>query len=81
MKTKPWLLEIALVGAVLVAPVGSPVTAGAASSKATKATKAAPVASAFPKLSVIDVKSGKSFKLQSLATTKKPLLIWFWAPH
>jgi hypothetical protein len=43
-----------------------------------KSVKAPPV---FPALSVVDLKSGKAFKLSSLATTKKPVLIWFWAPH
>jgi hypothetical protein len=77
MKPKPWLLGVGLLGAVLVTPLGPPASASPVSTQA----KAAPAVSAFPKLSVVDVKSGKPFKLQSLAATKTPILIWFWAPH
>lgn len=53
--------------------------ASAASVKAQSKQKAQPVA--FPALSVTDVKTGKAFKLTSLAASKKATLVWFWAPH
>jgi hypothetical protein len=47
----------------------------------TQQAKVAKAPSAFPALSVVDIKSGKRFKLASLANTKKATLLWFWAPH
>ncbi len=49
---------------------------------ATPSTKPATfLKSALPNVTVTDVITGKPFALASLADGKKPLLIWFWAPH
>ena len=35
----------------------------------------------LPAVTVTDVRTGKAVKLASSLTGKKPLLVWFWAPH
>lgn len=37
--------------------------------------------SEMPDVDMIDVSSGATVNLQSLAGDAKPLLFWFWAPH
>jgi hypothetical protein len=41
------------------------------------ATKKGP----FPAQSVLDIRTGKPFKLASLNGIGQPVLVWFWAPH
>jgi len=36
---------------------------------------------ALPGLTVNDVGAGTRIDLASVATTQRPLLVWFWAPH
>lgn len=36
---------------------------------------------ALPSVTVIDVVSGESLVLSSLAPADRPILAWFWAPH
>jgi len=36
---------------------------------------------ALPQVSVVDVASGDSIVLSSLAPADRPILVWFWAPH
>lgn len=35
----------------------------------------------IPDVDVIDVRTGDTVSLQSLAPSDTPLLFWFWAPH
>ncbi|MCY4104619.1 MAG: hypothetical protein OXG55_15385 [bacterium] len=35
----------------------------------------------LPAVTVVDVVSGESFVLSSLAPADRPILAWFWAPH
>ena len=44
---------------------------------ASAATAAKP---AYPKVTVVDARTGKPFDLATLADTKKATLLWFWAP-
>ena len=38
-------------------------------------------ANEFPAVTVVDVVSGESLLLSSLAPADRPILVWFWAPH
>jgi hypothetical protein len=69
---------VALVGIGVVSASPRLASAGPQIHQQAKTTKSPPV---FPALSVVDLKSGKAFKLSSLAATKKATLVWFWAPH
>lgn len=44
---------------------------------ASKSTSTNPL----PAMSVTDVRTGKAVALQTTLSGKKPLLVWFWAPH
>lgn len=60
----------------LTAPAG-------AATKTTKAAKAKPAAkgpTTFPALKVLDLATAKTVDLATLNVSKKPQLIWFWAP-
>ena len=35
----------------------------------------------LPAVNVVDVASGESLLLSSLAPADRPILVWFWAPH
>lgn len=35
----------------------------------------------LPAVTVVDVASGESLVLSSLAPADRPILLWFWAPH
>lgn len=35
----------------------------------------------LPAVTVVDVVSGESLVLSSLAPADRPILLWFWAPH
>lgn len=35
----------------------------------------------LPAVKVVDVVSGESLVLSSLAPADRPILLWFWAPH
>lgn len=35
----------------------------------------------LPAVTVVDVVSGESLVLSSLAPANRPILLWFWAPH
>lgn len=43
--------------------------------------QAAKPANPLPAVSVTDIRTGRAVALQSAMTGKKPLLVWFWAPH
>ena len=64
-------------GAVIGVVVQSPLAVGAATTLST----AAKVTNPLPSVSVTDVRTGKSVNLASVFSGKKPLLVWFWAPH
>jgi hypothetical protein len=68
----------ALIGIGAAAALPQAASAGPPIGQQAKAAKAP---SAFPAITVLDVKSGKPFKLTSLAASKKATLVWFWAPH
>ena len=40
-----------------------------------------PLASPLPAVAVLDVATGKRIQLRDFLPAKKPLLVWFWAPH
>lgn len=68
-----------LAGAMPVAAlVATPVNA-ASSSK--PVAPAAAAQSDLPNISVTDLKTKKAVKLTTLTAAKKPVLLWFWAPH
>jgi hypothetical protein len=61
--------------AAAVSPVG-------ATTKSTKATAAAPASTSdLPRVAVTDLKTKKAVNLSTLTAAKKPILLWFWAPH
>lgn len=39
------------------------------------------LASPLPAVAVLDVATGKRVQLRDFLPAKKPLLVWFWAPH
>ena len=45
------------------------------------ATTGAPGPNDLPAITVVDVVSGESLVLSSLAPADRPILVWFWAPH
>ena len=45
------------------------------------ATTAASGSNDLPAVTVVDVVSGESLVLSSLAPANRPILVWFWAPH
>ena len=45
------------------------------------ATTAASGSNDLPAVTVVDVVSGESLVLSSLAPADRPILVWFWAPH
>lgn len=62
-------------------PVRAPETTGSTDeSETTSETVAAPAAVEFPAVDVVDLATGQSFSLDTLAPTG-PTLVWFWAPH
>jgi hypothetical protein len=80
------LVAIVASPAVSFASTKAKVAKKAAPKSAPKAsTKAAPGAAAFksdlPSMSVLDLSNSKNVDLASFADGKRPLLIWFWAPH
>ncbi len=55
--------------------------APAADPAAVNDASATPVASDFPDVDVLDVRTGDTINLRSLAPRDKPALLWFYAPH
>ena len=58
----------------VAASAAVPTTTGAATAGAT-------VASALPKVDVVDLASGATVRLSELPTDGKPMLLWMWAPY
>lgn len=78
-------LAVLALGAVLAAACGSdePSQVGAPPA-ADPAPAPAPAASPdndLPEVTVVNVVSGESLVLSSLAPADRPILAWFWAPH
>lgn len=72
----------AVIGLSVIATTSTIALSGPVPAASTlRQTKSKAEAPAFPAVTVTDIKSSKPFKLASLASGKKPTLIWFWAPH
>jgi len=52
-------------------------TASARTSKPAAPSRPSPL----PSVDVSDLRTGDTIALASLGTTRKPLLVWFWAPY
>ena len=79
------LVGIVALSAVLAAAcagTADPPPAAAPAGPADPPPAAAPAGpNALPQVSVVDVASGDSIVLSSLAPADRPILVWFWAPH
>ena len=56
-------------------------TVAAPPTSATVPAAAATVASALPKVDVVDLATGGTVRLSELPTAGKPMLLWMWAPY
>ncbi len=72
-------LALAFCGAALASPASAATKTTKASTPA-KASAAVKGPTTFPKLKVLDLATAKSMDLATLNVTKKPQLVWFWAP-
>ena len=72
-------------GATTEAPAASDTSAAPVDDADTDPTEApddnAPDASFLPDIEVVDVASGDTVALRSVASANQPTLLWFWAPH
>ena len=79
------LLICAAIVALAAAACGSDDAATTAEPASTgtgaAADAAASAAGDVPALDMIDVYTGETVNLQSVASGETPLLLWFWAPH
>jgi len=85
---KARLLAVALAAAAVMAAAcagsePSQVSSPPAAPPADPAPAPAPrdPANDIPAVTVVNVVSGESFVLSSLAPADRPILAWFWAPH
>ena len=71
------------VAVLALAAVVAAACAGSEPSQAAPAPAAQEAAggNALPPVTVVDVVSGESLALSSLAPADRPILVWFWAPH
>lgn len=84
---KTWLLAVLAPLAVMAAAcagsepsqVGTPPAAPPADPAPAPAS--GDPANDLPAVTVVNVVSGESFVLSSLAPADRPILAWFWAPH
>jgi hypothetical protein len=97
MKLSPWLATLSVSAALLLSACGNATTTVPASTVSESAAPAAPTAPAptvespaasassptnpLPVMDVTDIKTGQPVALASFLDGKKPLLVWFWAPH
>jgi hypothetical protein len=75
---------VAVVGAGVLnvfSGVNSRVAAASPRARAVQAAAKATPTNPLPAMSVTDVRTGKPVALRSALSGRKPLLVWFWAPH
>lgn len=65
----------------LIAPIAHADRSAAATVTTKKAAATKVVKSPLPVMNVTDVKTGRQVALASTFDGKKPMLVWFWAPH
>ncbi len=63
------------------AQAGSDAQSSSAGANDASAANDASVPSDFPDVDVLDVRTGETVNLTSLAPRDKPALLWFYAPH
>ena len=64
-----------------IAALGMSACGGAGGDDRPSAVPAPVGANELPAVTVVDVVSGESLLLSSLAPANRPNLVWFWAPH
>ena len=73
---------LAILGLATVIAAGTGGTAGAAPKRpAVRSAPSKKSVNPLPVMNVTDVKTGKDVALAASLDGKKPLLVWFWAPH
>jgi hypothetical protein len=63
------------------ATAASAVLAASAATATTVPSKKANPTNPLPVMQVTDIRSGKPVSLPTALSGKRPLLVWFWAPH